>query len=166
MNGKMIFLAIFLLLFTVCLIRVLRIVNKKKRFSNNALIKAHICELTQYTVNEILKLSVSDQILYKVLSINIEVAEDYIISDSGSIFFKQERMRLLEMDLDRNLMLSVIIKGMKKELRKRFPRDPVNGFAYKIQVGYLHHSKELVSCSKATIYYIVPNEAYIPPKKW
>ena len=161
-------LAVILFLFLIFLIvSIIADVNKKKRFSNNTLIKNLTEELMQSMLTKIRQAKASDHEAYKVSLEVIRVSDDSIMSYSGSIFFRHEHLRLLITPRERKLMAQAIAEGLKNKLRSQLPPcDPTNGLPYKLNIEYKREMNGKNYCTAACVYYTVANEDYIETKKW
>lgn len=158
-------LAVCVLLFV--LVRLILAQRKKKRFSENALVKSMANEMTESILAKIRSAAAPDCEEYKVSVELLRVFRESFMRVSDSIYFRHEHLRNLETESDRYLMAIAIAQNVKKLLRAKLPSvDPVNGKPYKLTVEHKWDDMDGVRCALVCIYYVVPNENYIAIKKW
>ena len=167
MKTQLPIIAAILLIGITCV--VIFILNSKlqKRFCRNPLIQKLVSDMAVSMLERIDKIAFSDREPTKVITESATVFEDRIISQSASVFFRYEHMRLLRNVRERRLMARVIAKELKKNMRAEFEeKNSVKHVSYKLKSKCRRESNSNKASFSAYVSCFVTNEHYVCARSW
>ena len=141
--------------------------RQKKRFANHRIVRDFVDHLSEAMMERISRSVPSERERFLVVTERVKISDESILSESCSVFFGHEHMRLLRTGREKHLMAYAIAEQLKRRIiEERSAVDEIKGRRYRIKTKCQRVLNGSQKCFLVQVYYIIQNELYVQPERW